>query len=54
MAPVIANTYSNSGNNMAQMIPFHTLPAGAPVNTTTVTTTSTVSLPPTAATNWSG
>lgn len=47
MGPVIANTLNLNGNT-GVMLPFHTLPPGAPSDTTTVTP------PPDAPTNWNG
>lgn len=47
MGPVIANTLDMNGNT-GVMLPFHTLPPGAPTDTTTVTP------PPGPPTNWNG
>lgn len=47
MGPVIANTLALNGNT-GVMLPFHTLPPGAPSDTQTVTP------PPSAPTNWNG
>ncbi len=53
MGPVIANSITQAGN-VSVFIPFHTLPAGAPVNTTTVTTTTTGDGTPQSPANWNG
>jgi hypothetical protein len=47
MGPVIADTLDLNGNT-GVMLPFHTLPPGAPTDTKTVTP------PPGPPTNWSG
>jgi hypothetical protein len=59
MGPVIATSGTFSGN-ATQMIPFATLPSGAPTDTVTVTETSTSTVTttfdgnPQPATNWNG
>jgi len=59
LGPVITNTGSFSGN-LAQMLPIHNLPIGAPANTTTTTstttnmTTTTIDGTPQAPTGWNG
>jgi Tfp pilus assembly protein PilX len=57
MGPMISNSLTISGS-VGQMLPFHTVPPGAPVNSTTTTvttsTTTTSDGTPQAPTNWNG